>query len=48
LVADGHTVTLFNRAVTTPELFPHLEKLRAFRSPDANDQDLTSLTLRAF
>jgi len=48
LVADGHTVTLFNRGVTNPELFPHLEKLRGFRSPDANDQDLSSLSHRRF
>ncbi len=42
----GHTVTLFNRGVTNPDLFPHLEKLRGFRSPDANDQDLTALLRR--
>lgn len=48
LLADGHAVTLFNRGVTNPELFPHLEKLRGFRSPDANDQDLTALSHRHF
>lgn len=48
LVADGHTVTLFNRGVTNPELFPHLEKLRGFRSADANDQDLSALSRRRF
>ena len=32
LVADGHNVTLFNRGVTNPELFPRLEKLRGFRN----------------
>jgi nucleoside-diphosphate-sugar epimerase len=48
LVADGHTVTLFNRGVTNPELFPHLEKLRGFRSADTNDQDLTALSHRHF
>lgn len=48
LVADGHTVTLFNRGVTNPELFPHLEKLRGFRSADANDQDLSALARRRF
>ena len=48
LVADGHTVTLFNRGVTNPDLFPHLERLRGFRSPDANDQDLTPLSHRRF
>jgi hypothetical protein len=24
-LAEGHTVTLFNRGVTNPELFPHVE-----------------------
>jgi 2'-hydroxyisoflavone reductase len=47
-VAVGHTVTLFNRGVTNPDLFPHLEKLRGFRSPDANTQDLTPLSHRRF
>jgi 2'-hydroxyisoflavone reductase len=42
----GHSVTLFNRGVTNPELFPHLEKLRGFRSADANDQDLSALAHR--
>lgn len=48
LLADGHTITLFNRGVTNPELFPHLEKLRGFRSADANDQDLSALSHRRF
>jgi len=48
LVANGHTVTLFNRGVTNPELFPHLEKLRGFRSPDGNDQDLSAISNRHF
>ncbi len=48
LLADGHTVTLFNRGVTNPDLFPHLEKLRGFRSADANDQDLSALSHRRF
>jgi 2'-hydroxyisoflavone reductase len=48
LVADGHTVTLFNRGVTNPELFPHLEKLRGFRSSDGNDQDFSALSHRHF
>src|SRR5579872_3058478 len=45
-MADGHTVTLFNRGVTNPDLFPHLEKLRGFRSND--EQDLSALTHRHF
>jgi len=48
LVAGGHTVTLFNRGVTNPELFPHLEKLHGFRSPDPEDQDLLALSHRHF
>ena len=47
-VAEGHTVTLFNRGITNPELFPHLEKLRGFRSSDAGDQDLSVLARRHF
>ncbi len=31
-IAEGHTVTLFNRGVTNPDLFSHQEKLRGFRS----------------
>ena len=48
LLADGHTVTLFNRGVTNPELFPHIEKLRGFRSPDSNDHDLSAVSHRHF
>ncbi len=47
-VAKGHTVTLFNRGITNPDLFPHLEKLRGFRSNDSGDQDLSSLARRHF
>ncbi|HEX3949509.1 MAG TPA: NAD-dependent epimerase/dehydratase family protein [Steroidobacteraceae bacterium] len=47
-IAAGHTVTLFNRGVTNPDLFPHIEKLRGFRSASANDQDLSALTHRQF
>ena len=46
--ADGHEVTLFNRGVTNPDLFPHLEKLRGFRSTDGNDQDFSALAHRHF
>ena len=48
LMADGHTVTIFNRGVTKPELFPHVEKLKGFRSADPNDQDLSALARRRF
>lgn len=47
-VAEGHTVTLFNRGVTNPDLFPHIEKLRGFRSSNPADQDLSSLARRHF
>jgi 2'-hydroxyisoflavone reductase len=47
-LAAGHTITLFNRGVTNPDLFPHLEKLRGFRSTDATDQDLSALAHRHF
>src|SRR6185312_9544342 len=42
-VVAGHTVTLFNRGITNPELFPHLEKLRGLRSAMASEENLTSL-----
>ena len=31
-LARGHKVTLFNRGITRPELFPNVEKLRGLRS----------------
>ena len=39
-IAAGHTVTTFNRGTTSPDLFPHIEKLKGFRSSDPDDQDL--------
>jgi NAD(P)-dependent dehydrogenase (short-subunit alcohol dehydrogenase family) len=48
LMADGHTVTIFNRGVTNAELFPRVEKLRGFRSAEPNDQDLSGLSRRHF
>ena len=33
LLDRGHTVTLFNRGISSPELFPTLEKLRGDREP---------------
>jgi 2'-hydroxyisoflavone reductase len=45
-VVAGHTVTLFNRGVTNPGLFPFLEKLRGFRSPEAADENFTALGKR--
>ena len=45
-LAGGHTVTLFNRGVTYPELFPYVEKLRGFRSPNPDDENLSALGKR--
>jgi nucleoside-diphosphate-sugar epimerase len=47
-LAAGHTVTLFNRGVTNPTLFPNLEKLKGFRSGDPQDEDLSALSRRHF
>jgi 2'-hydroxyisoflavone reductase len=47
-IAAGHTVTLFNRGVTNPDLFPHLERLKGHRSGSADDQDLSALAHRQF
>lgn len=47
-LAAGHTVTLFNRGVTNPTLFPNLEKLKGFRSSDPQDEDLSALSRRHF
>lgn len=38
----GHEVTLFNRGITNPDLFPNLEKLRGNRYPD-RDAGLSAL-----
>jgi 2'-hydroxyisoflavone reductase len=45
-VVAGHTVTLFNRGITNPSLFPTLEKLRGFRSPDRADENFSALGQR--
>ena len=42
----GHTLTLFNRGVTNPDLFTNIEKLRGFRSANADDQNLSALGRR--
>src|SRR5215469_311395 len=47
-IAEGHTVTLFNRRITNPDLFPHVEKLRGFRSGDPNNEDFSALARRHF
>ncbi|HEY1434569.1 MAG TPA: hypothetical protein VGG65_04290, partial [Thermoanaerobaculia bacterium] len=45
-VIGGHTVTLFNRGVTNPELFPFLEKLHGLRSPTASEENWTAIGSR--
>ena len=47
-VTAGHTVTLFNRGVTNPGLFPHLEKLRGLRSVDAPEERWDAVGSRRF
>lgn len=42
-VTAGHTVTLFNRGKTNPELFPHLDKLRGLRSIATAEENLSAL-----
>jgi 2'-hydroxyisoflavone reductase len=42
-VVAGHTVTLFNRGITNPGLFPDLEKLRGLRSATATEENLGAL-----
>ena len=42
----GHSLTLFNRGVTNPEMFPHIEKLRGYRSPATDEEDLSALAKR--
>jgi 2'-hydroxyisoflavone reductase len=39
----GHNVTLFNRHITNPDMFPQLEKLWGFRAIDPHQQNLNSL-----
>lgn len=45
-VIAGHTVTLFNRGITNPELFPSLETLRGLRSPKADGENWTAVASR--
>jgi nucleoside-diphosphate-sugar epimerase len=39
----GHRVTLFNRGVSNPGMFPYLEQLRGFRSTEPTDQAFGAL-----
>jgi 2'-hydroxyisoflavone reductase len=45
-VVAGHRVSLFNRGITNPAMFPNLEKLRGFRSPDPADENFSALGQR--
>jgi 2'-hydroxyisoflavone reductase len=45
-VVAGHTVTLFNRGLTNPGLFPNLEKLRGLRSTTAAEENLAAVSGR--
>ena len=45
-VVAGHEVTLFNRGITNPELFPRLEKLRGLRSPAASEENWSAIGSR--
>src|SRR5215472_3256949 len=45
-VIGGHQVTLFNRGVTNPELFPFLERLRGLRSTTASEENWTAIGSR--
>lgn len=42
-VAAGHRVTLFNRGVSNPGMFPNLELLRGYRGDTLDDQGLSAL-----
>jgi 2'-hydroxyisoflavone reductase len=42
-LARGHTVSLFNRGITRPELFPEIEKLRGRRSVPGSDLQASDL-----
>ena len=45
-VIGGHRVTLFNRGITNPELFPFLEKLRGLRSTTVSEENWTAVGSR--
>jgi len=47
-VVAGHEVTLFNRGITNPELFPRLEKLRGLRSTTASEERWDAVGTRRF
>lgn len=47
-LAADHELTLFNRGISNPALFPYLERLRGFRSGRPEDQNLAALAGRSW
>lgn len=47
-VVAGHHVTLFNRGITNPELFPYLEKVHGLRSANAAEENFSGLVGRSW
>jgi len=47
-VVAGHDVTLFNRGITNPGLFPYLEKVRGLRSANAAEENFSGLMGRSW
>ncbi len=45
-LSEGHTVTLFNRGVTNPQLFPNVEQLRGYRAAKPDDENFSALGRR--
>src|SRR4051812_21718520 len=45
-LAAGHSVTLFNRGITNPGMFPYLERLRGYRDPDPSQESYAALGQR--
>ena len=43
-LAAGYAVTLFNRGISAPGLFPNLSRIRGLRSVDPKQQDLSGLS----
>ena len=45
-LVGGHSVTLFNRGITNPELFPYVDKVRGLRSVNVSEENLSGLRSR--
>ena len=48
LIVGGHHVTLFNRGITNPGLFPYVEKVRGLRSANAAEENFSGLSGRTW